>query len=63
MTDKKLPDKRTIEKILRENGLSNRQAKKLVAGGYPLLVSEEQLLIDEVQELKELLSGLKRHNV
>ncbi len=57
----KLPDKRAVEKALRECGLSSRQARKVIAGGWKLLLDENDALIDELGELKERFDKLLQH--
>lgn len=52
------PDKRVIEKALRDAGLSSRQARKVISGGYKLLLDEESALIDELEELKSRFDTL-----
>jgi hypothetical protein len=35
-----LPDKRAVERVLRDAGLSARQAKRLIGGGWPALARD-----------------------
>ncbi|MBI3776770.1 MAG: hypothetical protein HY273_14710 [Gammaproteobacteria bacterium] len=58
MTDKQTPDRPAVEKALRECGLSARQAKKLLSGGWKLLSSEEEQLLAELDDLKVRFSEL-----
>lgn len=47
LMEKKQPDKRDIEKILRESGLSNKQAKSLLSNGYTAAFRDEQMAEQE----------------
>lgn len=51
-----LPSKRDLEHGLRGMGLSARQAKKLLSGGYAALGAVD----DEAEEVKELLQQVIR---
>lgn len=43
LMEKKTPDKRDIEKILKESGLSGKQAKALLSNGYTAAFRDEQV--------------------
>jgi hypothetical protein len=59
LTDKQtLPDRPAVEKALRECGLSSRQAKKLLSGGWRLIVDENEALLAELDDLKSRFSEL-----
>jgi hypothetical protein len=60
MTDetKKAPDRPAIERALREAGLSARQAKRLLSGGWSLVAGEEEQLLAELDDLKARFSEL-----
>ena len=42
LKEKHTPTQRDIEKILKENGISNRQAKAIVASGYTAILRDEE---------------------
>lgn len=58
LKEKHTPTERDIEKILRESGLSNKQAKVLISDGYSALLRDEELVEqapkvrDEVEEVQ-----------
>jgi hypothetical protein len=58
-TQRKTPDRPTIERVLREAGLSSRQAKKLLSGGWKLLrgdnAEEEEAIADALDALRAVL--------
>jgi hypothetical protein len=60
---RKTPDRPTIEKALRAAGLSSRQAKKLLSGGWRLIVGEEAEaeaeLLDRLEAMKTQLFDRK----
>lgn len=49
------PDIRSIETVLREAGLTRRQAKALLAGGWRALVGEARAEADELKLELDLL--------
>jgi hypothetical protein len=54
------PDRRTLERALREAGLSARLAKRLLSAGWPALVGEHQAERDELRaQLADLTSSLR----
>ena len=60
-TDKKLPDKRTTEKALRDIGWSSKQAKRMVSIFWPSIVGVEQAALDEADEkLAGVIATLKK---
>ena len=52
---KQLPDRKIVERALRDIGLSSRQAKKLLSSNWRLIVGEEEAQNDEALELLERL--------
>lgn len=56
-----LPSKRQLEHVLRDAGLSARQAKKLLSGGYSALGAEDDNLA-EIAEQLDALSQRLRHS-
>ena len=58
------PDRPTTEKLLRKAGFSSRQAKRLLSGGWKLVVGEEQAANDEmielVDQIREKLQSTKK---
>lgn len=57
---RKIPSRLEIEQALRAAGLSSRQAKKLLAGGWRLVVgdenAEEAELIEHLDEMQKRLT-------
>jgi len=64
MTEKKTPDRPTIEQALRSAGLSSRQAKKLLSGGWRLVVgaeaAEEDELLEAIEGMRARLPGVTK---
>jgi len=63
--DGQILDKRTVEKVLRDAGLSRRQSKAFIGGGYEALARDEQSRIDSESrddslELSDVLASLKQ---
>jgi len=50
------PNRPEIAKALRKAGLSSRQVKRLLYGGWKLVVSEEQLLLENIEDRLESLN-------
>lgn len=57
----KTPSRPEIERALRAAGLSSRQAKRLLSGGWRLVVGaeaeEEAELLDRLDEVQKRLTG------
>lgn len=58
---REIPERRLIERALRDAGLSARQAKRLLSAGWQALVDERRAEVDElraqIDELRERLSS------
>lgn len=58
MSEKQTPDRPAIEKALRDAGLSARQAKKILSGGWRLVAGDEAELLAEIDDLKNRFNDL-----
>lgn len=53
--NRNVPERRAVKQALRELGLSDRQVRALLSGGWKSLVGERDA---EVEELKEALADM-----
>ncbi len=60
MEERELPTRKSVEQALRQVGLSHRQARKLVAVGWPSVVGEVAAERDELRaQLDDLAKKLQ----
>ncbi len=57
-----LPDRKAVKDALRAVGLSNRQARALLAMGWAGLVGERDAELEELKDTLEALSGTVHRN-
>ena len=55
MTERILPERRDVKRVLRDAGLSARQVQAFLRGGWPALVGVAQAEADELRETVERL--------
>ena len=57
--ERKTPDRPAIERALRQAGLSSRQSKRLLSGGWRLVVGddgeEEAEIVDAIESIQKRL--------
>jgi hypothetical protein len=58
-----LPSRREVEVVLRQCGLSHRQAKRFISAGWPVLVGETEAEAEELREKIEALEHLLKGSV
>nr|WP_145545767.1 hypothetical protein [Variovorax boronicumulans] len=65
--EKPIPERRLIERALRDAGLSRVHAKRFISAGWPALVDARRAEADELrsqlEELRETLEGEKMDTV